>query len=45
LWLVANRHLPYERSLRAAFTEVTELPGPAAFKLFCARKPARAPRS
>ncbi|WP_239479908.1 methyltransferase [Actibacterium sp. 188UL27-1] len=41
LWLVANRHLPYERALKEAFAEVTELPGPPAFKLIRARKPVR----
>lgn len=39
LWLVANRHLPYEATLNAAFREVTELPGPNAFKLYRAAKP------
>lgn len=41
LWLVANRHLPYEAALKDAFAEVTELPGPSAFKLIRARKPVR----
>lgn len=39
LWLVANRHLPYERTLAETFREVTELPGPAAFKLYRAAGP------
>ena len=39
LWLVANRHLPYEQTLDAAFAEVTPLPGPGAYKLIQARKP------
>lgn len=41
LWLVANRHLPYEHALRAAFAEVEELPGPAAYKLYRAARPIR----
>lgn len=39
LWMVANRHLPYEAPLHAAFREVRELAGPPAFKLFAARRP------
>ncbi len=39
LWLVANRHLPYERELDAAFREVSQLAGSASFKLFRARAP------
>ena len=39
LWLVANRQLPYEAPLRAAFREVEALPGTGAFKLFAARGP------
>ncbi|MFV0245999.1 MAG: class I SAM-dependent methyltransferase [Qingshengfaniella sp.] len=41
LWLVANRHLPYETPLRDRFAEVEELPGPAAFKIFRAARPRR----
>lgn len=41
LWLVANRHLPYEAALRDAFAEVTETGGDAAFKLFEATRPRR----
>ena len=41
LWMVANRHLPYERTLAEAFREVEELPGPAAFKLYRASAPKR----
>jgi 16S rRNA (guanine1207-N2)-methyltransferase len=33
LWMVSNRHLPYERTLAELFRDVVELPGPAAFKL------------
>lgn len=34
LWMVANRHLPYEAALQAAFREVQEMGGSPAFKLF-----------
>lgn len=38
LWLVANRHLPYEPDLAAAFAEVSEAGGDRRFKiLHCAR--------
>ena len=39
LWLVANRHLPYEAPLEQAFREVEPLPSAPAFKLFRARAP------
>ena len=39
LWMVANRHLPYEATLRAQFRRVEELPGDGAFKLFHASRP------
>lgn len=39
LWLVANRHLPYEQALSAAFAEVTEIGGDPRFKLFKAARP------
>lgn len=42
LWMVANRHLPYESALRAAFREVEEIDGAPAFKLFRAARPATA---
>jgi 16S rRNA (guanine1207-N2)-methyltransferase len=41
LWLVANRHLPYEAALRAAFRDVAELGADPAFKLFHASHPRR----
>ncbi|MDT0681218.1 methyltransferase [Roseicyclus sp. F158] len=44
-WMVANRHLPYEAPLRAAFHDVTELSAPEGsgpFKLFAAKRPSRA---
>ncbi|MCB1405837.1 MAG: class I SAM-dependent methyltransferase [Rhodobacteraceae bacterium] len=39
LWLVANRHLPYETTLDATFRKITELPGAPGFKLFHAEGP------
>ncbi|WP_415183461.1 methyltransferase [Phaeovulum sp.] len=39
LWMVANRHLPYEAALRAAFHEVAEVAGDGAFKVMRATKP------
>lgn len=39
LWLVANRHLPYEMDLRDHFALVEEVAGDARFKVFQARKP------
>lgn len=42
LWMVANRHLPYEAPLAAAFREVGELPGSATYKVLRARAPRRA---
>ncbi|APE44681.1 MFS transporter [Sulfitobacter alexandrii] len=44
LWMVANRHLPYEAELKKSFGHVAELGGDARFKLFHASKPARAGR-
>ncbi len=41
LWMVANRHLPYEATLKEAFRNVTELPGSGGFKIFHATKPQR----
>lgn len=45
LWMVANRHLPYEAELKTRFNEVTELGGDARFKIFHAAKPSRPRRS
>jgi 16S rRNA (guanine1207-N2)-methyltransferase len=42
LWLVANRHLPYERSLGAAFQEVAEHAGNGSFKILRAARPVAA---
>jgi 16S rRNA (guanine1207-N2)-methyltransferase len=39
LWLVANRHLPYEAALSAAFRMHEEVGGTAAFKIFRATGP------
>ena len=41
LWLVANRHLPYDRTLAAMFRKVEEIGGDAAFRLTCATAPIR----
>ncbi len=43
VWLVANRHLPYEAALSAAFHEVIEAAGEPSFKVFRAAKPRRKP--
>ncbi len=42
LWLVANRHLPYERSLGSAFQEVAEHAGDGSFKILRATRPVAA---
>lgn len=39
LWLVANRHLPYESILRDTFRTIEDLGGDAAFKLTRAARP------
>jgi len=41
LWMVANRHLPYEATLRECFRNVDELDGNGAFKIFHATRPIR----
>ena len=41
LWMVANRHLPYEPTLAACFRSHVELPGLPGFKLFHAEGPLR----
>ena len=41
LWLVANRHLPYETEARAHFTDVQEVAGDNRFKVLLAAKPRR----
>lgn len=42
LFLVANRHLPYEAALATAFRKVSELPGSPGFKIVHAEGPIRA---
>ena len=41
LWMVANRHLPYETTLSEAFHKVVEFSGDAGFKLLHAHRPKR----
>ncbi|MFT4150754.1 MAG: class I SAM-dependent methyltransferase [Paracoccaceae bacterium] len=41
LWMVANRHLPYDRALPGLFREVQEIGGDAAFRLTRASFPIR----
>ncbi len=41
LWLVANRHLPYDRSLAALFREVEEIGGSTSYRLTRAALPLR----
>ncbi|MFN0113778.1 MAG: class I SAM-dependent methyltransferase [Paracoccaceae bacterium] len=43
LWMVANRHLPYEAALRAAFREVADVAGDGRFKVMRAAHPVRGP--
>ncbi|MGR3755985.1 MAG: class I SAM-dependent methyltransferase [Tranquillimonas sp.] len=39
LWLVANRHLPYEQALSECFARTEEIGGDAGFKVLCCSKP------
>jgi 16S rRNA (guanine1207-N2)-methyltransferase len=41
LWLVANRHLPYEATLTQHFADLRPLDGPAGYKLYAAERPRR----
>ena len=41
LWLVANRHLPYDPALRALFRTIEDVGGDAAFRLIRAAHPDR----
>jgi 16S rRNA (guanine1207-N2)-methyltransferase len=41
LWLVANRHLPYEAELRAGFRDLAEIGGNSAYKIYHAGRPKR----
>ena len=44
LWMVANRHLPYEADLSQCFAELSEPGGDKRFKLFHATRPYRKKR-
>jgi 16S rRNA (guanine1207-N2)-methyltransferase len=44
LWMVCNRHLPYEATLGEHFSRVVEIGNDASFKLFHAHKPLRRTR-
>ncbi|WP_425043166.1 class I SAM-dependent methyltransferase [Primorskyibacter sp. S87] len=44
LWMVANRHLPYETTLESQFVNVQEIAGDNRFKVFHAARPTRARR-
>jgi 16S rRNA (guanine1207-N2)-methyltransferase len=41
LWMVANRHLPYEATMTECFRNVDTIAGNGAFKVFHANKPQR----
>ena len=41
LWMVANRHLPYEETLQRHFAKVLDVGGDNRFKLFHASRPVR----
>ncbi|WP_299954324.1 class I SAM-dependent methyltransferase [uncultured Roseobacter sp.] len=41
LWMVANRHLPYEATLQSLFAKTSEVAGDRRFKLFHASRPLR----
>ncbi|MDZ4134514.1 MAG: methyltransferase [Paracoccaceae bacterium] len=45
LWLVANRHLPYDRVLTPLFREIEDIGGDASFRLTRAARPNRPPRA
>jgi 16S rRNA (guanine1207-N2)-methyltransferase len=45
LWMVANRHLPYETALAARFAQVQEVAGDNRFKVFHATRPIRPTRA
>ncbi|MEM7521791.1 MAG: class I SAM-dependent methyltransferase [Pseudomonadota bacterium] len=45
LWMVANRHLPYEEHLDAGFAHLEEVGSDARFKLFHAARPKRQRRT
>ena len=41
LWMVANRHLPYEATLAGSFAKVQEIAGDTRFKVLHATRPSR----
>ena len=41
LWMVANRHLPYEETLSKCFRDVSQVAVDAGFKVFQASRPLR----
>tara|TARA_R110002096_G_scaffold47539_63_gene126954 strand:- start:478 stop:1509 length:1032 start_codon:yes stop_codon:yes gene_type:complete len=41
LWLVANRHLPYDRALTTLFRDVEDIGGDAAFRVIRAARPVK----
>lgn len=45
LWLVANRHLPYDKTLATLFREMEEIGTDPRFRITRAARPIRAPRS
>lgn len=45
LWVVANRHLPYEAHLKEVFRVVTEVSGDSKFKVFHATQPVQKTRA
>lgn len=44
LWMVANRHLPYEATLEEKFRDVSEIAGTSKFKVLHAARPSRPKR-
>lgn len=44
LWMVANRHLPYEEALTVLFRDVAEVGGTPGFKVMHAQRPQRSRR-
>ena len=45
LWLVANRHLPYEAAMATAFRQVAEIGGNGRYKLIHASRPVQSART
>ncbi len=44
VWMVANRHLPYETTLETSFRDVAEIAGTSKFKVLHASRPSRTRR-